>query len=189
METAHQPAIWMQVLIGIGAVAAILAVSWWIASASVNRKWKRYRLAEAEGVKIRNQILATRQEFKDKYMPLALRQLLEEAWGNYSSVSQRSHYVENDAALKAVIEEVKAVVDRIKEQALVSPTAADFDADRLALTQELSEIETATAEELAELEAEHRSNVDSINSQLADERARITAALEVLKLKEATLTR
>lgn len=144
----------MPVLIGIGIVLVIAVLSWYIASVSVKRKWNRYSQAEAEATHIRDLIVATHNTFKGKYMPPALRELLTEAWADYSSIAQRSHDVSNNEELVAVSNQVKEVLERIRKQTLIGPTPADFEADKAALEQEEIELHSKHEDSVERLERE-----------------------------------
>lgn len=152
----------MPVLIGIGIVLVMAGLSWYIASTCVKRKWNRYSQAEAEATRIRDLIVATHNSFKGKYMPPALRELLTEAWADYSSIAQRSHDVSSNEELVAVTFEVNEVLERIRKQTLIAPTPADFEADKAALEQEEIELHSKYEDSVGRLERELSSKKERI---------------------------
>jgi len=152
----------MPVLLGVGILLVIAVLSWFIASVSVKKKWNRYAQAEAEATKIRDLIVETHNCFKGKYMPPALRELLTEAWADYSSIAQRSHDVSSNEELVAVIFEVNEVLERIRKQTLIVPTPADFEADMAELAHEEVELRSKYEESLGRLERELSSKKEHI---------------------------
>lgn len=186
METIQRSAQSMPVLIGIGIVLVIAVLSWYIASASVKRKWNRYSLAEAEATKIRDLVVETYNSFRGKYMPPALRELLTEAWAHYSAIAQRSHDVSNNEELVAVTNEVIEVLERIRKQTLIVPTPADFEADMAALVHEEVELQSKYEDSLGRLERELTSKKEHI-AQRRDQLERQRAASLDCQPTEASL--
>lgn len=162
METAETMTHLPQFLIGLAMIVAIVGLSWWVASASVKKKWNRYALGEAEATKIRDLIMATHSAFKGKYMPPALRELLTEAWADYRSLAPQAHSLASDEELLVLTNEVNDVLEKIRKQALVEATADDWEADKLALDQEL-----------VELQAKHQQSLERLENQLKEKKAHI----------------
>ena len=149
-------------LIGLGTIMAIAGISWCISSAIVKKRAKRYAQAEAEAIKIRDLTVATYNCFKGKYMPPALRELLVEAWTEYTSLLQGSRDISSDEELVAVTNQVNEILERIKQQTLIEPTAADYEADKRALKQEENE-----------LNRKHNAALRKLGSKRTENRARI----------------
>lgn len=162
MDTTQTMTHFPQFLIGLAMIVVIVGLSWWIASAISKKKWNRYSLAEAEATRIRDFIIETHNSFKGKYMPPALRELLAESWTDYSSLAQQAHSVDTDEELLALTAEVNDVLENIRKQALVEPTAADWEADKLALDQELIEVEQ-----------KHEQSLEHLQNQFNDKKAHI----------------
>lgn len=174
METTETFTHFSQFLIGLAITVVFAALSWCIASAISKKKWNRYSLAEAEATKIRDSVVATHNSFKGKYMPPALRELLAEAWSDYSSLAQQAHSVDSNEELLALTAEVNDVLERISKQALVEPTAADFEADMGELVHEEVELHSKHEESVSRLEKDLSSKKEHIKhrrDQLDEQRA------------------
>ncbi len=165
METTETFTHFSQFLIGLAITVVFAALSWCIASAISKKKWNRYSLAEAEATKIRDSVVATHNSFKGKYMPPALRELLAEAWSDYSSLAQQAHSVDTDEELLALTAEVDDVLEKIAKQALVEPTAADFDADMGELVHEEVELHSKYEESVSRLENDLSSKKEHIKQR------------------------
>ncbi|MBP9090474.1 hypothetical protein KBI23_05550 [bacterium] len=178
METTQTLTHFTQFQVGLGIIIVLAGLTWYIASASVKRKWNRYSQAEAEATKIRDLVVETYNSFRGKYMPPALRELLTEAWADYSSIAQRSHDVSSNEQLVAVTNEVDEVLERIGKQALIVPTLADFEADKLALVHEVVELRSKYEDSLGRLERDFNSK----NEHIAQRRKQLDEQLTALKL-------
>lgn len=165
METTETLTHFPQFLIGLAMIVVFAGLSWWIASAISKKKWNRYSLAEAEATRIRDSIVATHNSFKGKYMPPALRELLGDAWAEYSSLAQQAHSVDTDEELLALTAEVDAVLEKISKQALVEPTAADFEADMGELVHEEVELRSKHEESVSRLEKELSSKKEHVKQR------------------------
>lgn len=162
MDTTQTLTQFPQFLIGLAMIVVFAGLSWWIASAVSKRKWNRYALAEAEATRIRDSIVATHNSFRGKYMPPALRELLAESWTDYSSLAQQAHSVDANDELLAFTAAVDDVLENIRKQALIEPTAADWEADKLALDQEL-----------IELQQQHEQSLEHLQNQFSDKKAHL----------------
>mgnify|MGYP003394323905 CR=1 FL=1 len=192
MQIAIQISYGFQPAIGaaIGALVTLL-VTGLITTLLSNRLSKRQaarRERAAQSVsQIRSQIFATKEAYQGKYMPGVLRALLDQAWTR--SVAMNRYF---GCSGEADIEEIEAqaaeAIVSIKRLAATPPTTFDLEADRLALVQELAEIEEnnlqqveALNQELAEFEENNRHQVESAYQAQASERTRIAEALEQIE--------
>lgn len=98
-------------------------------------------------------------------MPPALRELLAEAWTDYSSLAQQAHSAATDEELLALTAEVDDVLEKIAKQALVEPTAADFDADMGELVHEEVELHSKYEESVSRLENDLSSKKEHIKQR------------------------
>lgn len=174
METTETFTHFPQFLFGLAIIIVIAGLSWWIAYAISKKNWNRYSLAEAEATKIRDSVVATHNSFKGKYMPPALRELLAEAWTDYSSLAQQAHSVDSNEELLALIAAVNDVLENIRKQVLVEPTAADFEADMGELVQEEIELHSKHEDSIGRLERELSSKKEHVKQrrdQLDEQRA------------------
>ncbi len=171
MDTTQTMTQFPQFLIGLAITVVFAWLSWWIAFAISKKKWNRYALAEVEATKIRDSIVAMHNSFRGKYMPPALRELLAESWSDFSSLAQQAHSVDSNEELLAFTAAVNDVLENIRKQALVEPTAADWEADKLALDQEL-----------IELQQQHEQSLEHLQSQFNDKKAQI--AQRIVQLDE-----
>lgn len=173
METTETLTHLSQFFIGLAITVLFAGLSWWIASAISKKKWNRYSLAEVEATKIRDSIVAMHNSFRGKYMPPALRELLAESWSDFSSLAQQAHSVDSNEELLAFTAAVNDVLENIRKQALVEPTAADFEADMGELVHEEVELQSKYEESVSRLEKElssKREHVKKMRDQLEVQR-------------------
>jgi acyl-coenzyme A synthetase/AMP-(fatty) acid ligase len=159
--------------IALFAIAGIGVICWIVSGHFVKEKFRRRDQASAAVNSIFAEIKQTRTSFKDKYMPLAVSKLLDEALELRQELAFRCYRVERHEHSVAIVSEASTVIEKIRAAVDAPFTVEDIESDRLALIAELASLEEEAAAERAAVETSYAEELAQVVSNLAYERERI----------------
>ncbi len=180
MNSNYQPLLENQTLLGFLVIASILIISWFLASNVSKRQQVRRKQIEDEALKVTSHIRQVRQDFKGKFMPLQLRDLLEEKWQQFRPGNLRYFDLTSDPAVDRFALSVQDAITEIDEAASIKPSQEDFAASAQALLLELADIEQEHQDRLDELKAEYDGAVEYVQQSLEQERQRLAEEIDLL---------
>lgn len=180
MNSNYQPLLENQTLLGFLVIASILIISWFLASNVSKRQQVRRKQIEDEALKVTSLIRQVRQDFKGKFMPLQLRDLLEEKWQQFRPGNLRFYDFNNEASVDRFALSVQDAIKEIDELAKCEPTPAELATAAQELILELAEIEQEHQDRLDELKAEYDGAVEYVQQSLEQERQRLSEEIDLL---------